>query len=146
MNRPRIDHIGLMVADLDAAVERLRPVFGGDVSYKDLPQYELRTAIFQTANLAVELLQYTGEAAFARRVMGSRLGLNHVSAEVADAEASIAALEQRGFAVKDGFPTEGAHGTVAFFEPDNVTGLLFEICQPFAATDNTSDNKTDAAE
>ncbi len=146
MNRPRIDHIGLMVADLDAAVARLRPVFGDDVSYKDLPQYELRTAIFQTANLAVELLQYTGEAAFARGVMGSRLGLNHVSAEVADAEASIAALEERGYAVKDGFPTEGAHGTVAFFEPDNVTGLLFEICQPFAATDNTSDNKTDAAE
>ena len=66
MSRPRIDHIGLMVADLEAAVERLRPVFGEDVSFKDLPQYEIRTAIFQTANLAIELLQYTGEAAFAR--------------------------------------------------------------------------------
>ena len=40
MSRPRIDHIGLMVADLEAAVERLRPVFGEDVSFKDLPQYE----------------------------------------------------------------------------------------------------------
>jgi len=140
MNRPRIDHIGLMVADLDAAVDRLRPVFGDDVSYKDLPQYEIRTAIFHTANLAIELLQYTGAAAFARGVMGSRLGLNHVSAEVADAEASIAALKERGFAVQEGFPAGGAHGRVAFFEPDDVTGLLFEICEPFAAGP-----KTDAA-
>lgn len=140
MNRPRIDHIGLMVADLDAAVDRLRPVFGDDVSYKDLPQYEIRTAIFHTANLAIELLEYTGEAAFARGVMGSRLGLNHVSAEVADAEASIAALKERGFAVQEGFPADGAHGRVAFFEPDDVTGLLFEICEPFAAGP-----KTDAA-
>lgn len=139
MNRPRIDHIGLMVADLDAAVERLRPVFGDEVSYKDLPQYELRTAIFHTANLAIELLQYTGEAAFARGVMGSRLGLNHVSAEVADAEASIAALKERGIAIKDGFPADGVHGRVAFFEPDDVTGLLFEICEPFAAPDRKSD-------
>ena len=139
MNRPRIDHIGLLVADLDAAVERLRPVFGDDVSYKDLPQYELRTAIFHTENLAIELLQYTGGAAFARQVMGSRLGLNHVSAEVADAEASIAALKERGFAVKDGFPADGVHGRVAFFEPDDVTGLLFEICQPFAAADTKAD-------
>ena len=129
-----------MVADLDAAVERLRPVFGDDVSYKDLPQYEIRTAIFHTANLAIELLQYTGAAAFARGVMGSRLGLNHVSAEVADAEASIAALKERGFAVQEGFPADGAHGRVAFFEPDDVTGLLFEICEPFAAGP-----KTDAA-
>ena len=139
MSRPRIDHIGLMVADLEAAVERLRPVFGDDVSFKDLPQYELRTATFQTANLAVELLQYTGEAAFARAVMGNRLGLNHVSAEVADAEASIAALGERGFAVQEGFPADGAHGRVAFFEPDDVTGLLFEICQPYAAADAEAD-------
>ena len=139
MNRPRIDHIGLLVADLDAAVERLRPVFGDDLSYKDLPQYELRTAIFHTENLAIELLQYTGEAAFARGVMGGRLGLNHVSAEVADAEASIAALKARGFAVKDGFPADGVHGRVAFFDPDDVTGLLFEICQPFTASDRETD-------
>ena len=144
MNRPRIDHIGLMVADLDVAVERLHPVFGDDVSYKDLPQYEIRTAVFHTANLAIELLQYTGEAAFARGVMGSRLGLNHVSAQVADAEASIAALKARGFAVQDGFPADGVHGRVAFFEPDDVTGLLFEICQPFAAGTKTG-SETDAA-
>jgi len=130
MSRPRIDHIGIVVADLAASVDRLRPVFGDDVTFKDLPGPGLKTATFRTANLAVELLEYVGDAKFARGVMGSRLGINHVSAEVADVDESIAALKQQGFAVQDGFPTDGAHGRVAFFEPDDVTGLLFEICAP----------------
>jgi len=132
MTRPRIDHIGIIVADLDEAVARLSPAFGNDLIWKDLPQFELRTATFQTANLAVELLQYTGEAAFAKGVMGAGLGINHVSAEVSDLDASVEALAGEGFDVQDGFPTEGAHGRVAFFKPDDVTGLLFEICEPNA--------------
>lgn len=130
MTRPRIDHIGIIVADLEQAVARLTPVFGADLVWKDLPEHGLRTATFQTENLAVELLQYEGDAAFAKGVMGNRLGINHISAEVADIDDSMAALSGQGFAVQDGFPTEGAHGRVAFFQPDDVTGLLFEICQP----------------
>ena len=128
--RPTIDHIGIIVADLDAAVERLRPVFGNDVTVKELVDKGLRVAEFQTANLTVELLQYTGPAEFARQIMGKRLGINHVSAQVADVDISLAELTEAGFRNMDGFPTQGAHGRVAFFHPDDTTGLLFEICQP----------------
>lgn len=139
MTRPKIDHIGIIVADLDEAVVRLTPVFGADITWKDLPDHDLRTATFRTENLAVELLQYVGEAAFAKGVMGDRMGINHVSAEVQDLDNSIAALAGRGFALQEGFPTEGAHGRVAFFKPDDVTGLLFEICQPGTAAEKTDD-------
>lgn len=130
MTKPAIDHIGIIVADLDAAVERLRPVFGDDVTLKELADVGLRVAEFRTANVTVELLQYTGPAEFAREVMGDRLGLNHVSARVSDVDASVAALTENGFALMDGFPRPGAHGRVAFFHPDDATGLLFEVCQP----------------
>jgi catechol 2,3-dioxygenase-like lactoylglutathione lyase family enzyme len=78
----------------------------------------------------IELLQYTdGPNSFAQQVMGQRLGLNHLSARVADVEHSITDLRQAGFIPMAGFPRQGAHGRVAFFEPDAVTGLLFEVCQ-----------------
>jgi methylmalonyl-CoA/ethylmalonyl-CoA epimerase len=78
-----IDHIGIVVADLDQAIERLGPLFGGSPVVKELAEAGLRVAEFQAANVTVELLQYTGtNDAFARRVMGERLGLNHVSARV----------------------------------------------------------------
>jgi methylmalonyl-CoA/ethylmalonyl-CoA epimerase len=128
-----IDHIGIIVADLDQAIARLAPLFGEAPAVKELPEVGLRVAEFQAANLTVELLQYTGKSdAFARRVMGERLGLNHVSARVADVERSLAELRAAGLEPMEGFPRQGAHGRVAFFEPDAVTGLLFEICQPDA--------------
>ncbi len=132
MNAPTIDHIGILVADLDAALERFKPLFGAPAQVKDIADAGLRVAEFHATNVTIELLQYSGEAAFARRVMGERLGLNHVSARVEDLENSLAALKNAGFKPLDGFPRQGAHGRVAFFEQDPVSGLLFEICQPDA--------------
>lgn len=126
-----IDHIGILVADLEAAVKQLQPLFGGAPAMRELADAGLRVAEFQAANVTVELLQYTGKNdAFARRVMGERPGLNHLSARVEDVERSLAELRAAGLRPQEGFPRQGAHGKVAFFEPDPVTGLLFEICQP----------------
>lgn len=131
MSGTHIDHIGIIVGDLDAAVSRLKPLFGECIRMKDLVDVDLRVAEFQAANLTVELLQYTGKNdAFARQVMGERLGLNHISARVENVERSLGELRAAGLRPQAGFPRQGAHGRVAFFEPDPVTGLLFEICQP----------------
>ena len=132
MSAPTIDHIGIIVADLDAALERLKPLFGAPSQLKEIADAGLRVAEFHAANVTIELLQYAGEAQFARRVMGERPGLNHVSARVDDLDRSLASLVAAGFKPMEGFPRQGAHGRVVFFEPDPVSGLLFEICQPEA--------------
>ncbi|MBI3374007.1 MAG: VOC family protein [Betaproteobacteria bacterium] len=133
MNAPHIDHIGIIVADLEAAIERLGPLFGGAPVVKELMHAGLRVAEFHAANITVELLQYSGaNDTFARRVMGGQLGLNHLSARVEDVQRSIAELRAAGLEPMEGFPRQGAHGRVAFFKPDALTGLLFEICEPDA--------------
>ena len=133
---PHIDHLGIVVADLDLAIAKFAPLFGAPARVKELADVGLRVAEFDCANIVVELLQYTGrDDAFAKGVMGERLGLNHLSARVDDVERSVAELKAAGFAPMAGFPRRGAHGRVAFFEPDAVTGLLFEVCQPDEAPD-----------
>jgi len=132
MSGTHIDHIGIVVADLDRAVAMMTPLLGVAPVTKSLAEVGLRVAEFRAGNITVELLQYTGSNdAMARRVMGERVGLNHISLRVANLESSIAALAQRGLAPMQGFPRDGAHGRVAFFEPDPATGVLFEICEPF---------------
>lgn len=134
---PHIDHIGIVVADLEQAIEKLRPLFGTPARTKELTEVGLRVAEFDAANVVIELLQYTGGAdGFAQQVMGPRLGLNHLAARVADVEQSVGALRQAGFTPMAGFPRPGAHGRIAFFEPDAVTGLLFELCQLEAKDDS----------
>ncbi len=131
MTKTRIDHIGIIVADLEAAIVQFTLLFGTPKMIKEMPENGLRVAEFDTENVTVELLQYTGENdAFAREVMGERLGLNHISAAVPDLDQSVADLSGAGFRIMDGFPTQGAHGQVAFFHPDDTIGLLFEVCQP----------------
>ncbi len=131
MTKSHIDHIGIVVPDIEAAVARLRALLGEAEPIRELPDYGLRVAMIETANVTIELLQYTGEGDdFARGVMGGRLGLNHISARVEDVGRSVADLTAEGFRMMPGFPRPGAHGEVAFFERDETTGLLFEVCAP----------------
>ncbi len=131
MTAPVIDHVGIIVADLDAAVDKFRCLFpDGPSLVKDMPDVGIRIAKLEAENVTLEFIQYTSaHASFGKQAMGEALGINHVSTRVADADRAIADLRAAGFETKDGFPTRGARGTVAFFEPDDTTGLLFEICQ-----------------
>ena len=128
MTKPVIDHIGIVVGDLNSAVERLKPLFGDAITYKELSEEELKIAKFETQNITIELLQYNGSANFAREVMGEKNGLNHVTVRVDDVSKSLSRLEKQNFRPKDGFPRKGADGEIAFFERDEETGLLVEIC------------------
>jgi methylmalonyl-CoA/ethylmalonyl-CoA epimerase len=103
---------------------------GAPVVRRSLPEVGLEVAEFHAANIIVELLQYTSDdAGLARRTMGSATGLNHLSIEVSDLGAAIAALAADGIEPMEGFPRAGAHGRIAFMQTDPRTGLLVELCQ-----------------
>lgn len=132
MKAPRIDHIGIVVDDLDAAVDALaRMLPGAPVVRRSLPDVGLEVAEFAAANVIVELLAYTDRGdGFGREVMGSATGVNHLSLTVADLDAALEALRADGVEPAEGFPRRGAHGRIAFLPRESHTGLLFELCQP----------------
>ena len=131
MTAPVIDHVGIIVADLEAAIENFKCLFpDGPVMVKDIPGAGIRVAKLEAANVTLEFIQYTSpDDEIGKRTMGSQLGINHISIQVADMDQALRELNDAGFATIDGFPTQGARGQVAFFEPDETTGLLFEVCQ-----------------
>jgi methylmalonyl-CoA epimerase len=135
MTAPRIDHIGIIVPALEPAVAAMsRVLAGARVVRRSLPDAGLEVAEFHASNVIVELLQYTSqEAGLARRTMGSAAGLNHLSIEVSDLGAALAALAADGALPMEGFPRAGAHGHIAFMHPDPRTGLLVELCQTDSA-------------
>lgn len=134
MNKPVVDHIGIIVADLDAGIEMFKRLFASDpASVREMPEVGLRIAVFEAANVAIELLQYTGaNDEFAKRTMGTAPGVNHISFGVEKLADAISELEATGAKTMQGFPRQGAHGQVAFFEPASTGGVLFEVCEPEA--------------
>ncbi len=130
MNKPRIDHIGIIVENLDDTVKLFERLFDvKPVNIKEMPEVGLKIAHINAANISIELLQYTGSGdCFAKRVMGSETGVNHFSASVKDVDAAIEDFKNKGLKVMEGFPRPGSHGKVAFFDPGTTGGILMEIC------------------
>ncbi len=128
---PTIDHIGVVVADLEQASFAFSRLLGIQPSLiKDMPEVGIRLARFEATNIAIELIQYIGgKSDFGRRIMGDTIGLNHLSIEVADMPNAIKHLTEAGLSLQDGFPRECSVGRVVFFDPDPSTAILFEVTE-----------------
>jgi hypothetical protein len=86
-------------------------------------------AHFHAQNIEIELIQYTTEDTFGQKVMGPEKGINHLSVRVKDIRKALKDCQHKGLKVMEGFPREGSHGQVAFFEPHTTEGILLEICE-----------------
>jgi len=130
----KIDHIGVIVEDLEEAISHYT-----QMGFESGPVHRLEGVGIAVSHIMmhdhkVELISYLKEGpSFGREVMGERLGLNHVSFEVENIEEAISWLKSQGNRLKDGFPTRGSEGMVAFFDPNPNDGVLIEIHESFHA-------------
>jgi len=131
MNEPYVDHIGMIVHDLDEALRLFENLFDlKPARVLDMDEVGLRIATLKASNVDLELIQYLDQKeGIARRTMGDRKGINHVSFRVKDVFASLEQFQQKGAEVIDGFPRQGSHGLVAFFRPESTAQILLEICE-----------------
>ena len=130
----RLNHIAIVVPDLDAASATYRDTLGADVSAPlPLPDHGVTTVFVELENTKIELLHPLGEgspvAAFLERNPSG--GMHHVCYEVADIYQARDRLVAQGARVLgDGEPRTGAHGKpVLFLHPKDFCGTLVEIEQ-----------------
>ena len=130
----RLNHVAIVVPDLEAAAARYRDDLGATVSEPvDLPEHGVTTVFVELANTKIELLYPLGEnspiAAFLNRNASG--GMHHLCFEVEDIYAARDRLKKAGARVLgDGEPKTGAHGKpVLFLHPKDFSGTLIEIEQ-----------------
>lgn len=127
-----LDHVAILVADLDAAVELYRDVYGLDLAgVEEVPSEKVRVAIFGRGAGRIELVSPSGPDSPMRAALEKRgEGLHHVCLEVPDLEAAMASLKARGAPLLDEKPRPGAGGArVAFVHPRGSRGVLVELRQ-----------------
>lgn len=127
-----IEHIGIAVEDLEAAVETYESLLGAECYKREVVEdQQVETAFFRTGESKVELLGATSpDSVIAKYVARKGEGMHHVAFEVADIHAELDRLRGEGFKVLSEEPSRGADNKlVAFVHPKDNHGVLVELCQ-----------------
>jgi len=127
-----LDHVGIAVGALDAALAFYRDVLGLELDVpEDVPSQRVRAHFIAVGESTLELLEATTEdSPIAKFVAKSGPGLHHVCLRVDDINAALAELKARGVRVIDETPRPGAHHSlVAFLHPSSTHGVLVELKQ-----------------
>jgi methylmalonyl-CoA/ethylmalonyl-CoA epimerase len=128
----KIEHIGIAVKDLKAAMETYKALFGAE-AYKveEVASEGVNTAFFLSGPNKIELLEGTNEnSPISKFIAKKGEGIHHIAFDVTDIEAEMQRLEAAGFRLLNDKPKAGADNKlVAFLHPKDSHGVLIELCQ-----------------
>ncbi|HET8723684.1 MAG TPA: methylmalonyl-CoA epimerase [Anaeromyxobacteraceae bacterium] len=127
-----LDHVAILVSDLDAAIRLYRDVYGLELAeVEEVPSEKVRVAIFGHGAGRIELVSPSGpDSPMAKAIEKRGEGLHHVCLEVPDIEKAMEALRAQGAPLLDDKPRPGAGGArVAFVHPKGSRGVLVELRQ-----------------
>lgn len=127
-----LDHVGIAVEDLQAALAFYRDALGLDVEApEEVVSQRVRAHFIPVGDSTLELLEATAADSPIAKYVGKRgAGLHHVTLRVDDIAAVLAQLKARGVRLIDEVPRPGAeHAQVAFIHPSSAHGVLVELKQ-----------------
>ena len=127
-----LDHVGIAVSDLGAALRFYRDALGLEVhASEDVASQRVRAHFIPTGESSLELLEATAPDSPIAKFLGRRgPGLHHITLRVDDVSAALEQLKARGVRLIDDRPRPGAEGAlVAFIHPSSAQGVLVELKQ-----------------
>lgn len=127
-----IDHIGIAVLDLDAAVERYRRTLGVEPSHRERVEDQgVDEVLFPVGSSSLQLLGALGPDTPVGVFLAKRgPGMHHVAYRVDDVTASLSLLRDEGIRLIDEIPRPGSRDTlIAFVHPKDMEGVLVELVQ-----------------
>ena len=125
----KINHIAIVVEDIDKAVEVYRDALGLPLEkINDEPAEAVRVAYMPTASGEVELIQPTTEDSGVAKYLAKRgEGLHHVCLEVDSITESVAQMEAQGLEVLGEVRTNKRGDKYIFVHPKSAHGVLIEL-------------------
>jgi methylmalonyl-CoA epimerase len=127
-----IDHVGIAVDDLEAAVEEYRRLLGAEPVHRErVEEQGVEEVLFAAGSSYLQLLGSLGPQTPVGRSLATRgPGLHHLAYRVADIEAALEHLRAEGVRLIDEAPRPGSRGTsIAFVHPRSMQGVLVELVQ-----------------
>ncbi len=133
-----IDHVGIAVPDLDAAIEFHRANFGLEVAHEEVNEEQgVREAMLRAPGTAgtetqIQLLApLRDDSAIGKFLAKSGPGLQQLAYRVSDVDAASAALREQGLRLLYEAAKRGtSNSRVNFIHPKDAGGVLVELVEP----------------
>jgi len=134
----RIDHIAIVVEDIEKTLAFWRDVLGLPLDhFKDVAGQKALVALLTVGESEVELVKPTSDdSGIARYLQKRGPGMHHICFEVDDLSGMLTRLKEQGVRLIDETPIEMANGKkMAFIHPQSADGVLVELYELQAAQD-----------
>jgi methylmalonyl-CoA epimerase len=129
----RIDHIGVAVEDIDAAIALYQEGFEMELAHRETVESQgVEAVLLDVGEGHVELLAPLGpETPVGKFLAKNGTGLHHVAYAVGDIDAALEKISAAGLRLIDSEPRVGIRDSrVAFLHPRSTGGVLTEIVEP----------------
>jgi len=129
----RIDHVGVAVEDIDAAVGLYEKSFEMQLAHRETVESQgVEAVLLDVGDGHVELLRPLGpETAVGKFLARKGPGLHHVAYAVDDIDVTLKQLTAAGMELIDSEARVGIRESrVAFLHPRSTGGVLTEIVEP----------------
>lgn len=129
----RIDHIGIAVSDMEAAIALYEGPLGMAVAHRErIESQGVEAALLEVGEGHIELIEPVEEdSPVGRFITRDGEGLHHVAYLVDDIEVALKGLAAQGVELIDPEPRFGIQNRrVAFVHHESVRGVLTELIEP----------------
>lgn len=126
----RIDHIAIVVDDIDGALGFWRDALGLELDYvEEIPEQQSLIAFLRIGGNEIELVEATSDDSGVARYLKKRgPGMHHICLQVEALESMLAELKAKGVHLINETPLEGSGGKrLAFIHPESTQGVLVEL-------------------
>ena len=129
----RIDHIGVAVEDIDAAIDLYSGSFEMREQHRETVEEQgVEAVLLEIGDGHVELIRpLSPDSGVGKFIAKNGPGLHHVAYATDDIDSTLGKVRDAGFRLIDREPRVGIRGSrVAFLHPRSTGGVLTELVEP----------------
>lgn len=127
----QLDHIGIAVANLDAAMDLYGKIFGVATFHRERVEDQgVEIASFELNGIRIELTSPTSDDTPIGKFIAKRgEGIHHVAFRSDAIASDLASMAANDIKLINETPQPGAHDMlIAFLHPKSTGGVLMELC------------------
>lgn len=126
-----VDHVGVMVADLEAAGSFLSETLGLELEREaDVKSLDVKARFYRCGPVLIEVFQPNDPTVAQRALGGAPAFVEHIAVRVESLPEALSELGEQGVRYLHDAPLETGPNLSAYTDPSTSAGIVFQLFAP----------------